>query len=79
MAPLFITVVLVRVRGSYTHSANTPVRVAPVQVPCGPTLCSSISTYDECVFSLVVWTLALNGYASWPLAGWSLRLRLRLL
>ncbi len=32
MAPLFITVVSVRVRGFYTHSANTPVRVAPVQV-----------------------------------------------
>ncbi len=34
MAPLFITVVSVRVRGSYTHtgSADTTVGVAPVQV-----------------------------------------------
>ncbi len=32
---VLITVVSVRVRGSYTHSANTTVRVAPVQVPAG--------------------------------------------
>ncbi len=29
---MFITVVSVRVRGSYTHSADTTVGVAPVQV-----------------------------------------------
>ncbi len=47
MAPLFITVVLVRVRGSYTHSANTPVRVAPVQVLYGPNLSSYQNTAGE--------------------------------